>query len=334
MSESIQVKPGKYEDVMPDMSDEEYARLKADIKKNGLKYPILVNDDGEITDGHHRFRACEELGIEPWVEKDEEGSIESAIRSNLIRRNHNEGVVREVVENYLEDHYQGERTQEEIANELGVSQSLVSTAWKAISPDNFTRDEKRQMVKGYIEEHPDASNRKVARNVEADVTHPTVGEWREEWKEEAEEEAEEEDEHELAAQIVAANYDDPYANDHQLAREVGCKPKQVEGVRGRLRLDKLDQSIIDRAKELSDETSEEESDEDTQASESESETESGADKKSAEASDGQDEGETDSDNEEEGEIACPVCKQDVLLLNPDGTPHACDAADNREATDT
>lgn len=31
--------------VMPDLTDEKYERLKEDIEQNGLEYPILVDDE-------------------------------------------------------------------------------------------------------------------------------------------------------------------------------------------------------------------------------------------------------------------------------------------------
>ena len=53
-----------YQDLVPEMSTEEYKSFKRDIKENGLRIPITVNQEGVILDGHHRFRACKELGIE------------------------------------------------------------------------------------------------------------------------------------------------------------------------------------------------------------------------------------------------------------------------------
>jgi N6-adenosine-specific RNA methylase IME4 len=50
------------------MSREEYDALKESIKKEGLYFPIIVNEEGEILDGYHRYKACQELGIEPKFE--------------------------------------------------------------------------------------------------------------------------------------------------------------------------------------------------------------------------------------------------------------------------
>ena len=50
--------------VMPGLSPEEYATLKADIAANGVRIPIDVDEEGNILDGFHRKQICDELGIE------------------------------------------------------------------------------------------------------------------------------------------------------------------------------------------------------------------------------------------------------------------------------
>ena len=80
----------EYEKLLPKMSDEEFAELKASIQAEGQHYPIVVNENLEVLDGHHRFRACTELGIEPdfEVRKFEDKLIEKkfVIEANLRRR--------------------------------------------------------------------------------------------------------------------------------------------------------------------------------------------------------------------------------------------------------
>jgi ParB-like chromosome segregation protein Spo0J len=52
----------------PQMTPLEYERLKQSIKDYGLQEPIHVMADGlTIIDGHHRYKACKELGIQPQV---------------------------------------------------------------------------------------------------------------------------------------------------------------------------------------------------------------------------------------------------------------------------
>ncbi len=89
---SLQVNP-EYEKLLPKMSDEEFSELKASIKEEGQHYPIVTNENLEILDGHHRFRACVELGFEPdfEVRKFEDKLLEKkfVIEANLRRRHLN-----------------------------------------------------------------------------------------------------------------------------------------------------------------------------------------------------------------------------------------------------
>ncbi|MGC1932472.1 MAG: ParB N-terminal domain-containing protein [Candidatus Nitrosopolaris sp.] len=45
------------------MSNVEFDLLKQSIKEEGLHIPVIVNKQGIVLDGYHRFRACKELGI-------------------------------------------------------------------------------------------------------------------------------------------------------------------------------------------------------------------------------------------------------------------------------
>jgi len=89
---SLRVNP-EYKKLLPKMSDEEFAGLKASIQTEGQHYPIVANEDLEILDGHHRFKACVELGIEPdfEVRKFEDKLLEKkfVIETNLRRRHLN-----------------------------------------------------------------------------------------------------------------------------------------------------------------------------------------------------------------------------------------------------
>ena len=54
----------EYASLVPELLPEEYESLKQSIKENGLYVPLIVNQDGIVLDGHHRFKACQELGIQ------------------------------------------------------------------------------------------------------------------------------------------------------------------------------------------------------------------------------------------------------------------------------
>ncbi len=89
---SLRINP-EYEKMLPKMSEEEFAELKASISAEGQHYSIIANEDLEILDGHHRFKACVELGIEPdfEVRKFEDKLLEKkfVIEANLRRRHLN-----------------------------------------------------------------------------------------------------------------------------------------------------------------------------------------------------------------------------------------------------
>jgi ParB-like nuclease domain len=81
----------EYANLVPSLKPEEYESLKESIKQNGLWVPIIVNSQGVILDGHHRYKACQELGIkEPkTMIKDFSDKLQEqmfVIDSNLQRR--------------------------------------------------------------------------------------------------------------------------------------------------------------------------------------------------------------------------------------------------------
>ncbi|MCL5876787.1 MAG: ParB N-terminal domain-containing protein [Candidatus Bathyarchaeota archaeon] len=89
---SLHLNP-EYDKLLPQMSEEEFAELKRSIQTEGQHYPIIVNGDLEVLDGHHRFRACTELGIEPdfEVKQFDDKLLEKkfVIEANLRRRHLN-----------------------------------------------------------------------------------------------------------------------------------------------------------------------------------------------------------------------------------------------------
>jgi N6-adenosine-specific RNA methylase IME4 len=59
-----------YAAMLPPLSKEEYEALKESIQKEGQRYPISFNEQGEILDGHNRFKICREIGLTPIFEKE------------------------------------------------------------------------------------------------------------------------------------------------------------------------------------------------------------------------------------------------------------------------
>ena len=74
-------------DLFPLLTGEAFHQLAADIKKNGLREPILLDPEGRIIDGRNRYRACNQAGVEPrFVQWEGEGTLpEVALSLNLHR---------------------------------------------------------------------------------------------------------------------------------------------------------------------------------------------------------------------------------------------------------
>jgi ParB-like chromosome segregation protein Spo0J len=99
-NEGTQIKGGDItvdagvEALFPRLPEQQYEALKKSIHDKGQHVPIYVNDRGIVLDGHHRLRACRELGIEPkFVVKHFAGELDEQQQFvntlNLLRRNLN-----------------------------------------------------------------------------------------------------------------------------------------------------------------------------------------------------------------------------------------------------
>jgi hypothetical protein len=76
--------------IFPDMSVEEFSRLKADIQTNGFdpNYPIMLYDNHTILDGWHRWKASDELKKTPLYDHftgTDEEALAFVMRSNKRR---------------------------------------------------------------------------------------------------------------------------------------------------------------------------------------------------------------------------------------------------------
>ena len=124
---------------MPPMPEGDYARLKASIEQaGGNRVPITIARDGRVLDGRHRLRACIELGIEPDTKEwDGAGSEVDLILDLNDRRRQLPAFQRVLIAAKLAHLGRGRPrenapiraiTQEEAAEKLGVSRTLVQAA--------------------------------------------------------------------------------------------------------------------------------------------------------------------------------------------------------------
>jgi protein gp37 len=106
-------KLGPYEvhpfaDAFPLMDGEEFGELVHDIKKNGLREPILLSHDKTtLVDGRNRYRACEAAGVDVVHETlparyTETMLLDLIVSKNLARRQLNRGQAAFLGMRYLE----------------------------------------------------------------------------------------------------------------------------------------------------------------------------------------------------------------------------------------
>jgi ParB-like chromosome segregation protein Spo0J len=97
----------KYQ-TMPDMPLHQFEALKEDIQERGILTPIDIDEEGHILDGHHRYRACKELGITDFPTIIRPGLTEEekrlfARKSNMMRRHLNRKQIRELITAQLKE---------------------------------------------------------------------------------------------------------------------------------------------------------------------------------------------------------------------------------------
>ena len=120
---------------LPDLPPDQFEILKQDIAENGLHYPVIEDEKGNVLDGHQRQRALRELGIKNYPTKviaglSEEQKWHYALSVNVKRRHLTTAQKRTLVEQELK------RTPD-IANNwiaeiLGVDDKTVQVARKRL----------------------------------------------------------------------------------------------------------------------------------------------------------------------------------------------------------
>lgn len=118
---------------LPPLSQEQYEALKASLKKDGQRVPILKEKStGEIIDGAHRERACKELGIKPKykaVEMSPEEVTRLKVALNYARRQMN----LEQRSELIVDLRRGGYTQKQVGEMLGLTKGRISQIEKEVA---------------------------------------------------------------------------------------------------------------------------------------------------------------------------------------------------------
>ena len=109
--------------LLPPLSDQEYEDLKADIAANGIEQAIIVDDLGNIIDGHHRAQIADELGVDCPIDvrviDSEEAKRGLALRLNVHRRSLSQAQKRELLATLIKA--EPEKSDRQHAAAVGVS---------------------------------------------------------------------------------------------------------------------------------------------------------------------------------------------------------------------
>ncbi|HRY08350.1 MAG: ParB N-terminal domain-containing protein [Actinobacteria bacterium] len=121
--------------LLPPLSETEYAALRESIHEHGVRVPIEVDENGNILDGHHRAAIAAELGIDcPQVvvsNLDTETDKRTvALMLNLSRRHLTREQVRSVIAASITADPQ--LSDREHARRCGCSPTTVGTVRKAL----------------------------------------------------------------------------------------------------------------------------------------------------------------------------------------------------------
>lgn len=120
----VPIKKLKFNKLNRVATEEAVNEIASSISMFGLMIPIVINKKFEILEGERRTRACMKLGYEtiPFISSTAHFD-EASLVANYIREN----LTDEQVHGIMERMYKKEsKTQEEIANSVGISQARVS----------------------------------------------------------------------------------------------------------------------------------------------------------------------------------------------------------------
>lgn len=122
----------KYQ-LLPPLSDDEYAALEASIIANGVLVPVEYDENGDILDGHHRVAICESLGLVDWPRFVRKGLSEADKRKlarelNVSRRHLSTAQKQTVIADQLRD--TPSISARAIAAMVGVDHKTVSAVRK------------------------------------------------------------------------------------------------------------------------------------------------------------------------------------------------------------
>lgn len=156
---------------MPPLAQEDADALERSIRTHGIQTPIIVDEQGNIIDGHHRREIAERCGLSLPVEVrrglDESTKVALSISLNVDRRQLTREQKREIIAASLRA--EPEASNREHARRVGVSDNTVG----AVRSD---LEERAQIA--HVDERTDSLGRqqpasKPVINIKTKETHST-----------------------------------------------------------------------------------------------------------------------------------------------------------------
>jgi hypothetical protein len=182
-----------YYQLLPPLSQKNYDALKQSIADIGVTVPIIVDEHGNIIDGHHRAQICDELGIIPpkiVLTGLTEGEKRTKSRSlNLQRRHLTSKEKRGIITQELQENPTApnliianqlgvsDTTVAKIRNELGLTNKIIGADGKTYSPHkNRERKPYIQYSLGFRSQEDHDVWMAVVRRVKKMYPKATIGE--------------------------------------------------------------------------------------------------------------------------------------------------------------
>jgi ParB-like nuclease domain len=119
----------KYQ-LLPELPPEQFAALKADIAERGVVVAVIVDEFGDIIDGHNRARACRELGkndypveVRSGLSADEKRALSRKL--NALRRHLTRDQMRQLIADQVKETPAWANNR--LAGALGVDDKTVAS---------------------------------------------------------------------------------------------------------------------------------------------------------------------------------------------------------------
>lgn len=133
-----------FAELVPPLSSAEFQVLKADIEANGIRVPVMIDEDGNILDGHHRYQCDDDpptVVVSGLRELEKKAFV---IKANVARRNLSPDQKKELTraQQKLCKELKADKkySQKELAVMLGVSRPCIEQWLKKESSTCRTSD--------------------------------------------------------------------------------------------------------------------------------------------------------------------------------------------------